>query len=97
MDIHRKPGYDPAELFLDPEIRWPTLKVGLKLLGKKLGFRNLMDVISTDPRQVKGSHGRRVEEEANGPVLVRSWGQDQKQLTAENVFDEILAKVRGSV
>ena len=97
VDIHRKPGYDPAELFLDPEIRWPSLKVGLKLLGKKLGFRNLMDVISTDPRQVKGSHGRRVEEEANGPVLVRSWGQHQNRLTAENVFDEILSKVRGSV
>ena len=97
VGIHRRPGYDPAALRLDPEIRWPTLKVGLKLLGKKLGFRNLMDVISTDPRQVKGSHGRRVEEEANGPVLVRSWGQDQKRLTAENVFDEILAKVRGSV
>ena len=97
VDIHRKPGFDPAELFLDPDISWPTLKVGLKLLGKKLGFRNLMDVISTDPRQVRGSHGRRVEKEANGPVLVRSWAQDQKRLTAENIFDEILAKVRGSV
>ena len=27
VDIHRKPGYDPVELFLDPEIRLPQLTV----------------------------------------------------------------------
>ena len=28
VDIHRKPGYDPVELFLDPAIRVPALTVG---------------------------------------------------------------------
>lgn len=39
VDIHRKPGYDPVELFIDPQIKFPQLKIGSKLLKKKLGFR----------------------------------------------------------
>jgi predicted AlkP superfamily pyrophosphatase or phosphodiesterase len=58
VDIHRKPGYDPVELFLDPEIRLPTLKVGWTLAKRTLGFRYLMDVIPLDAALVKGSHGR---------------------------------------
>ena len=27
VDIHRKPGYDPVELFLDPQIKFPKLKI----------------------------------------------------------------------
>jgi hypothetical protein len=59
VDIHRKPGYDPVELFLDPAIRTPALTVGLKLLRKQLGFRTLLDVIPLDATLVRGSHGRR--------------------------------------
>ncbi len=58
VDIHRKPGYDPVELFLDPSLRLPKAKIGLKLLKKSLGFRYLMDVIPLDATLVKGSHGR---------------------------------------
>ena len=57
VDIHRKPGYDPVELFIDPQIKFPKLKVGSKLLQKKLGFRYLMDVIPMDASLVRGSHG----------------------------------------
>lgn len=57
VDIHRKPGYDPAELFVDPTIKAVKLKVLLKLLKKKLGFRYLLDVIPLDASIVKGSHG----------------------------------------
>ncbi|MGI4828361.1 MAG: alkaline phosphatase family protein [Janthinobacterium lividum] len=70
VDIHRKPGYDPVELFLDPSMRFPKVKVGLKLLKKKLGFRYLMDVIPLDAGLVRGSHGRPTTEAANGPLLV---------------------------
>src|SRR6185295_5458935 len=45
VDIHRKPGYDPVELFLDPEIPAVKLKILWRLLQKKLGFRMLLDVI----------------------------------------------------
>ncbi|TVQ50386.1 MAG: alkaline phosphatase family protein, partial [Phycisphaerales bacterium] len=58
VDIHRKPGYDPVELFIDPAIRAPKLKLALKLLRKNLGFRTLMDVIPLDDTLVMGTHGR---------------------------------------
>ena len=58
VDIHRKPGYDPMELFLDPELRWPKLNVARRLIARKLGFRNLLDVIPINGTTlVKGSHG----------------------------------------
>jgi predicted AlkP superfamily pyrophosphatase or phosphodiesterase len=58
VDIHRKPGYDPVELFLDPSIRLPALTVGWKLLKRSLGLRSLLDVIPLDASLVRGSHGR---------------------------------------
>jgi predicted AlkP superfamily pyrophosphatase or phosphodiesterase len=70
VDIHRKPGYDPVELFIDPEIRAPRLKVGLKLVKKAAGFRYLMDVIPLDAGLVKGSHGRPSDDPARGPVVI---------------------------
>lgn len=70
VDIHRKCGYDPVELFLDPKIKHPKLKVGLKLARKMLGFRMLMDVIPLDATLVRGSHGRVPEDAADWPVLI---------------------------
>lgn len=70
VDIHRKPGYDPVELFLDPEARWVKAKIGWRLLQKKLGFRMLMDVVALDANLVKGSHGRVPEHESDYPVLL---------------------------
>jgi len=58
VDIHRKPGYDPVELFADPAQRLMPAKIGWTLLKKKLGFRYLMDVVPLDTSLVKGSHGR---------------------------------------
>jgi predicted AlkP superfamily pyrophosphatase or phosphodiesterase len=59
VDIHRKPGYDPVELFVDPALLFPPLKIAATLLRKKLGFRTLMNVIPLDATLVKGSHGRK--------------------------------------
>lgn len=70
VDIHRKPGYDPAELFLDPKIASPKLKIAWRLLQKELGFRILMDVIPLDATLVKGSHGRRPGNVADYPVII---------------------------
>ena len=57
VEIHRKPGFDPVELFIDPKLRLPRAKVGLTLLKKQLGFRYLMEVIPLDASLVRGSHG----------------------------------------
>jgi predicted AlkP superfamily pyrophosphatase or phosphodiesterase len=58
VDIHRKPGYDPVELFIDPKLPAPKARIAWALLKKKLGFRSLMELISTDASIVRGSHGR---------------------------------------
>ncbi len=71
VDIHRKPGYDPVELFLDPDIPAVKLKILWRLLQKKLGFRMLMNVIPLDAGLVKGSHGRRTVRPAEQPLFLR--------------------------
>jgi predicted AlkP superfamily pyrophosphatase or phosphodiesterase len=70
VDIHRKPGYDPVELFLDPSMRMPTLQVASKLLRRALGFRTLLDVIPLDASLVCGSHGRSDGWDDEGPLLI---------------------------
>src|SRR5262245_25857273 len=72
VDIHRKPGYDPCELFLDPRLLWPKGRVLFRLAQKKLGFRTLLDVIPLDPSLVKGSHGLPASDPADRPLLVGS-------------------------
>lgn len=73
VDIHRKPGYDPVELFLDPAIRWPGLAVGWRLGKRRLGMRSLLDVISLKHTGlVKGSHGRPTEDARDGPLVIGS-------------------------
>jgi predicted AlkP superfamily pyrophosphatase or phosphodiesterase len=70
VEIHRKPGYDPVELFLDPSIALPALSVGWKLARRKLGFRTLLDVIPIDASLVRGSHGRRpAPGDVDAPIL----------------------------
>ena len=92
VDIHRKPGYDPCELFLDPGISSPKLRIALKLLKKKLGFRTLMDVIPLDAGLVRGSHGRVETPERIQPVMITR--RDMKglpgQVSCQNVRDVIL-------
>ncbi len=72
VDIHRKPGYDPVELFLDPNMASPKLRIAWRLLQKKLGFRMLMDVIPLDANLVKGSHGRATTDLKDMPLLLGS-------------------------
>ncbi len=70
VDIHKKPGYDPVELFINPEIKFPMLKIATILAKRKAGFRQLMDVTPLDANLVKGSHGRVQENSDQWPVLV---------------------------
>jgi len=72
VDIHRKPGYDPAELFIDPKLKFAKLKIAKKLFARKLGFRNLLDVIPLDATLVKGSHGIAPRDPLDGAMLATS-------------------------
>ena len=80
VDIHRKPGFDPAELFIDPHITFPKLRITCRLLQKKLGLRMLMDVIPLDASLVKGSHGCRPSSRSDWPVCI---GPDEDWLQGE--------------
>jgi len=88
IDIHRKPGYDPCELFIDPAITFPKLKIAGFLLKKALGLRGLLDVIPLDAALVKGSHGRDEVPDAECPVLL---GSAHPVNSAQDVHDAILA------
>ena len=70
VDIHRKPGYDPCELFFDPKLWWPMGRGLRRLLQKKLGFRTLFDVVPLDPTLVKGSHGLVIADPARRPLFI---------------------------
>jgi len=70
VDIHRKPGYDPCELFLDPKLAWPKGRALRRLVQKTLGFRTLFDLIPLDPTLVRGSHGLRAAKADDRPILI---------------------------
>lgn len=64
VDIHRKPGYDPCELFMTSKARAIA-----RVAQKKLGFRYRVDVIPLDATLVRGSHGLHTPPE-HGPLVV---------------------------
>jgi predicted AlkP superfamily pyrophosphatase or phosphodiesterase len=65
VDIHKKPGYDPVEMFMTSKAR-----AAYKLLRKKAGLRYVMDVIPLDATLIKGSHGRLEKNTSFHPVLI---------------------------
>ncbi|HSH39932.1 MAG TPA: alkaline phosphatase family protein [Chthoniobacterales bacterium] len=91
VDIHRKIGFDPVELFIDPKIKIPAARVAAFLLKKKLRFRALLDVIPLDATLVKGSHGRLPEQHEEWPVLIvpRDAGEPQGTIAAEEVYETL--------
>jgi len=87
VDIHRKPGYDPAELFFDPARPLVKLRAAWALARKALGFRYLMDVISLDPTIVRGTHGRLPDRAEEGPVAICSEARfSREKMAMTDVF-----------
>ncbi|APU17414.1 MULTISPECIES: alkaline phosphatase family protein [Actinoalloteichus] len=96
VEIHRKPGYDPAELFFDPADPMVKAKAATNLVRKKVGLRYAMNVVPLDPSPVRGSHGRLPDSPQDGPVLLCSDQQVPQQverdgrLAATDVRDLLL-------
>jgi predicted AlkP superfamily pyrophosphatase or phosphodiesterase len=98
VEIHRKPGYDPVELFIDPKIRFPRLAVAARLARKAIGMRYLMDVIGLDASVVRGSHGRPTDRDEDGPLFITTAAEllgdgpvaatSVKQLLLDHLFAE---------
>ncbi len=72
VEIHRKPGYDPAELFMDPGDPLVKARAAAALVRKKVGLRYALSVVPLDPSPVRGTHGRPPASPEDGPVLLCS-------------------------
>lgn len=84
VDIHKKTGYDPVELFMTSKAR-----AGYKLLRKKAGLRYVMDVIPLDASLIKGSHGTTAVETQYYPVLITGKPPPKQTLIATDIYDII--------
>ncbi len=90
VDIHKKPGYDPVEMFMSSKFR-----AGYKLLKKKMGMRYVMDVIPLDPFLVKGSHGRVGTAKEFHPVLIADGIGKGMEWKASDIYDVIWKTLQG--
>ncbi|MFD5724851.1 alkaline phosphatase family protein [Streptomyces sp. NPDC058368] len=72
VEIHRKPGYDPVELFMDPEDPYVRVKAAKAIARKKLGMRYRLAVVPLDPSPIRGSHGRLPPSDEEGPLILCS-------------------------
>lgn len=90
VDIHKKPGYDPVELFMTSKGR-----AGYKLLRKRLALRYVMDVIPLDATLIKGSHGALVKDASLHPVLITDKKQEVENLLATDVYQVIWQHLTG--
>jgi predicted AlkP superfamily pyrophosphatase or phosphodiesterase len=97
VDIHRKPGYDPVELFIDPVLSLPAIRVAWKLFKRRLGLRTLLDVIPLDASLVRGSHGRPDDSIEHGPVFITNARGllSSDRIASVDVYDLILRHLQG--
>jgi predicted AlkP superfamily pyrophosphatase or phosphodiesterase len=98
VEIHRKPGYDPAELFFDPAAPLAAKRrAAVALARKKLGMRYLMSVVGLDAgaRAVRGSHGRLPADPADAPVLLCSEPRAARNRFAATEVKRLLLDLAG--
>jgi predicted AlkP superfamily pyrophosphatase or phosphodiesterase len=95
VEIHRKPGYDPAELFMDPEDRLVKARAGAALVRKKIGMRYVIRVVPLDPAPVRGTHGRLPADAADAPVLLCSDGSAARDRIAATEVRDLLLELAG--
>ncbi|MBV7532417.1 alkaline phosphatase family protein [Chitinophaga sp. sic0106] len=86
VEIFKKPGYDPVEMFMDPKDPLVKLKAAFKVLKKKLGFRYLMNVIPLDATLIKGSHGRLETDPALQPLVITNAPTGKSSIPATEVY-----------
>lgn len=90
VDIHKKPGYDPVEMFMTSRLR-----AGYKLLRKKAALRYLMDVIPLDATLIKGSHGGIHADSSSHPIVITDHELSIKELKSTDVYDIIWQQLTG--
>lgn len=89
VDIHKKPGFDPVEMFMNQKNPFIKIRAGYKLLRKKMGMRYTMDVISLDANLIRGSHGSPFVKEEFYPVCISNHVLPDGPLKSDDVYDVI--------
>ncbi len=92
VDIHKKPGYDPCELLIDPAIALPALRVAKFKIARALGFRSTLQLTPLDASLVKGTHGRTQLAPGFEPVVLaeNSLLPDTDFVSCQDISDIIL-------
>ncbi|MFG2957937.1 alkaline phosphatase family protein [Streptomyces sp. NPDC048291] len=95
VEIHRKPGYDPVELFMDPGDPYVRLKAAKAVARKKLGMRYRLAVVPLDPSPMRGSHGRRPASDEEGPLVLVSTPRAVSGRVAATEVKSLLLRLAG--
>ena len=92
VDIHKKPGYDPCELLVDPAITLPALRVAKFKIARALGFRASLQLTPLNASLVKGTHGRTQLAPGFEPVVLaeNSLLPDKNFVSCQDISDIIL-------
>jgi len=92
VDIHKKPGYDPCELLVDPAITLPALRVAKFKIARALGFRASLQLTPLNASLVKGTHGRTQLAPGFEPVVLaeNSLLPDTDFVSCQDISDIIL-------
>ncbi|MEW2551129.1 nucleotide pyrophosphatase/phosphodiesterase family protein [Streptomyces zhihengii] len=95
VEIHRKPGYDPVELFMDPEDPYVRLKAAAAIARKKVGMRYRLAVVPLDPSPIRGSHGRLPASDDEGPLVLCSTPHAVNGRVAATEVKSLLLRLAG--
>ncbi|MFD7278675.1 alkaline phosphatase family protein [Streptomyces sp. NPDC059862] len=95
VEIHRKPGYDPVELFMDPADPYVRLKAAKAVVRKKLGMRYRLAVVPLDPSPIRGSHGRLPTSDEEGPLVLVSTPRAVSGRVAATEVKSLLLQLAG--
>ncbi|MPY60688.1 alkaline phosphatase family protein [Streptomyces spongiae] len=93
VEIHRKPGYDPAELLYDDTVPAVKLRAVGQVARKKLGLRYRISTVPLNPAGVRGSHGRLPADPADGPVLLCSEPDQAREAFAATEVKTLLLRL----
>lgn len=93
VDIHRKPGFDPCEMFFDPKMLMPQAKAALRLVQKKLGFRTKFDVTPLDATIVHGSHGLPAKDPMDRPIFIGEGPEPPGNIGLQQVHGHLLSQL----
>ncbi|VTP90723.1 Uncharacterised protein [Sphingobacterium daejeonense] len=88
VDIHKKPGYDPVEMFMTSKSR-----AIYKLILKKIGIRAVLDITPLDPSLVKGSHGITDVDQDYYPILIGNFEQLENIVEPTAIKNLLLNKI----